>query len=236
MSRLKTYRQNPDLLDMLKSVNSRLGVMETGRRLGSSSVDNGTLVIRNGDLSIRDEQDNERIKLTHGEEPSMLFRAADATDSVRARSVAFSGSSGNTSFQTYIVRDSDGAGDGGKLLMTREYVFLSHQPASGEETYIGLSASGSYPNHFLFRGKWMSDDQYSSWNALYMGTIDVVAGFGGVIWNYDWTYPAVPLLTYSITGADATFYHCIKSSTASGFEIRWGDALAHTVNFQVWRR
>lgn len=236
MSRLKTYRENPDLLQSIRQLHSRVGVLETGRRLGSSSIDNGTLVIRNGDLSIRDDDNNERILMTHGFQPSVYFRARDATDGVRTRQVAFSGESGKTSFQIYMVRDSDGAGDGGKILLRQDYAYFSHQPQGAEETFIGLSSVEAYPNHFLFRGKWMSDDQHSSWNALYMGTINVAAGFGGIIWSYDYDYPALPLLTYSITGAAANFSHCITAQSTSSFTISWSDALAHSVHFMLWRR
>lgn len=229
------YRSKPDLIDQIARLEKRVATLESGRRLGSSSIDNGTLVVRNGDISVRDEDDNERVKLTHGVNPSTYYRPKDSSDGVRARQVAFA-SGGVTSFQSYMVRDSDGFGDGGKLLLTKEYAYLSHQPFAGEETFIGLSAYSAYNNHFLFRGKWISDAQFQPWNALYMGTIDVAAGFGGIIWNYDYEYPALPLLTYSITGAAANFNHCITAQSTTGFTISWSDALAHSVHYMVWRR
>jgi hypothetical protein len=236
MSNIQQYRSVPDLLDMIRGLEKRLSTMETNRRLGSSSIDNGSLIVNNGDVVIKDDTGVERVKLTHGINPSTYYRAANASDAVRARQVAFADGSGVTNFQSYIVRDSDGAGDGGKLVLSKDYTYLSHQPASGEETFIGLSAYAAYNNHFLFRGKWISDDQFASWNSVYMGTVSIAAGFGAYSQVYDYPYPTTPLVLYTITGATANFNHCLVNSDANGFTIGWSNVLAHDINYLILRR
>jgi len=234
-SNIQQYRNVPDLIEQIKRLEKRIAVLETSKRIGSSSVDSGSLIINDGDLIIKDASGSERIRLTRGVNPSVYQRAANATDEARARAVAFE-QDGKLQYQLYVVRDSDGAGDGGKLLLTREYAYLSHQPASGEETFIGLSAYAAYDNHFLFRGKWISDNQFADWNAVFMGTAKVESGFSGYAHTYDYPYPTTPLVLYSVTGNPATFTHSITATSTTGFTVTWSGTAAHDVNYLILRR
>lgn len=151
----------------------------------------------------------------------------------RFRQVAFDqgGSFGQT-FEETIRRKSDGVADGSKIILSQSSTVLSHQPASGPESYISL---GEFPEggtgHIYARGKfgraWVQDNNGAIWTNVQV----VAAGFSGAGQIYGPTMSEFMCVNATITGTIGE--SCVlTTSTATGCTVSWTGAAGHSV--YVW--
>lgn len=139
---------------------------------------------------------------------------------------------GGTFGQTFlesIIRTSDGAQDGGKLMLTEFATILSHQPDVGNETYLSL---GGFPGggigRIYMRGKferaWVQDSN----GAIYTTQQQTLAGFSGQVHAYGYTMPDFMCPTIMMTGTIGEDF-LITIVSATGFTFSWSGTATHRV-------
>jgi hypothetical protein len=122
------------------------------------------------------------------------------------------------------------ANDLAKVALNTDGVIISSRPSGGTEIYLGVG--WPYPGVFYARGQLAGGAQHS--DAMFFGGQGTVgAGFGAIAIGYGLTISG-PRVTpvYSISGAGATFNHCMTAFSLTGFTIAWSDALSHSY---FWR-
>lgn len=231
---IKQHREVPDLVQMIVDLQQRVNTLESARRLSSASIDDGELTVRNGDIVVRNEFDEEVTRLEHGVYPRIKFSPTNGPSQRYGQVFAWESAFQGTAIEVSICEPGDDH-DGGKVLLMQGSTYLSHQPLGQDETYVALSEHDAFPNHISFRGKFLQQ-RLSGLEPWEMGHDSIAAGFGAITYAFSYPYDDVPLILYSISGATANFDHCLVSPSTTGFTIGWSDALAHTVSWVAIRR
>ena len=146
---------------------------------------------------------------------------------------AFTWDQGGLFGQTYqmSVTTDTFAQDGSKLLMTEGVTVLSHQPASGNESYLAM---GNWPGggvglgRIYMKGKferaWVLDNQGAIWTNNQLTN----AGFSGQTHAYGFSMPDLMTPCYGLwqNGGSPVAY-AITAISSTGFTFTWSDAAAH---------
>jgi hypothetical protein len=232
---LRQHREFPDLMKGLTTFNRRLEALETGRRLGNTSLDGGELSIKGGDIVVRNDNNEEVLRIKHGSQPQIDMIPDYGLDGYIARLAAWEAEYG-TALELGI-RKTDGTQDGGKLLLMNFGTYLTKTPADGSaETYFALGIFPGWANHFYFRGRWMVGEQRTSEDGIVFGVETVGAGFGAASFNFTHAFDTTPFLQYSIFSAVGPVSHNITVLSNTGFTIGWSGTTAKTIYWQAWRR
>lgn len=207
----KRNRTQPlDVLDHITDLRGRLKAIETSRRIGYTSFDDGLLVIKGSIPEIRFTPDNQPGT------PSPVSLASI---------FAFHYNSDlNSSIQIDVERvDSGGAfhQNGGKLQLYGEAAILSYFPEffGLPECYLWLGSQGveSIGLQGLF-----NVGQLSGADALLPGAWKTGAGFSSYAYSYFATFnsTAVPIVTLHNTSGGAIAW-CVTAFSNSGFTVAW---------------
>lgn len=232
---IKQHREVPDLIQLIADLNKRISTLESANSLGSASIDGGELTVRGGDIVVRNDNDEEVLRIAHGQVPQIILHPDAGLDDLYSVVYSWESVSQGAALQASI-HNSTGDQDGGKLLLMKGATYLSHQPdGPAAETYMALSEYDPFPNYISFKGLFLQN-RYRGDEPWEMGYDSIAAGFGAISYAFAYPYDQVPQIIYSISGATANFNHCIVSPSTTGFTIGWSDALAHTVSWVAIRR
>lgn len=159
---------------------------------------------------------------------------------VRQSAAVFAGLGGQ-GFETSIRRRSDTAQDGAKSLLSEDAHILSHQPASGQEAYLGL---GRFPfdglgpagasGMIFFQGRFHMTQVGSAQGTLWCDNEVIAAGTSGMARLYGPTMAELMSPIGSITGSIGDTF-VITSIGASGFTYSWNGSASHRAFIWAFR-
>lgn len=227
-----------DIVEYFKELDNRVGDSETGLRIGNTAIENGNLTIRNGDIIVSETAGLVVLRVIHGAVPEIRFFPIGDTTDHRA-TIFGQGSSPpfpTTTLTFAIETNPAGAIDGGKLIIDQSFTVLSHQPASGNESYFWLNIDAVASEVFAFQGKVTNQVQYSTLQAIYPGTQSVSAGVSSYTHTYFAAFAttAAPVATLNNTGGGTVSWNLTAQST-SAFTITWSGTTAKVINWWVFR-
>lgn len=234
MTGIRQHRETPDLLTKIAELQRRIMALETGRRIGNTSLDGGELSIRNGDIVVRNIDNEPVTRLEHGDSPRIRFYPV-GDNNLLGNILAWESGSDGVGIQMN-VESPGNVQDGGKILLMDGTVYLSYQPADGTEIYLNLAPNSAYREHFYFRGRWIVNDQLNDEDAIVMGQSDIGAGFGAATINFPIAFDTAPLLMYTLFSAVGPVSHDLTTLSSSSFTVGWSGTTAKTIYWQAWRR
>lgn len=122
------------------------------------------------------------------------------------------------------------ANDLGTVQVNNSGVLITAQPSAGTE--ISLSMGTSFSGVMYGRGLYAGGANHA--DCMFFGGQGTVgAGFGGIAVGYGVTITGPRVTpTYAISGAGATFYHCLTAFSLTGFTLSWSGADSHSY---FWR-
>lgn len=226
------------LTEHLQDLIGRVAASETSTRIGHTSVEDGDLTIRNGDLIVSESSGSIVLRLLHGTSPEIRMWPLGESDTHRIAFLGYNGAVEAQSLAIFIETSPDAVIDGGKVLLAKNYAVFSHQPdaSGGQETYIWLNGDPAMTESFIFRGRFRDQNQYDTHQALYMGSFVASSGFS--TWTH--TYAAsfdttfIPLVTVLHSGS--TIQWVLDAFSTSSFTVRFSStANDKTVNFWGFR-
>lgn len=228
---LKQYRSVPDLMQMLVDLQQRVGSLETGKRLGNASIDNGELVIKGGDINVRSDAGNLVTKIQHGIYPTVQYFPGDMADPTDRTSIFGWRPGGNAALQLSVEQIAGDLQRGGKLLLQRDSLYLAVQnsPDGLPEAYLSIGAQG--PEIIRFQGKMLSNQQAAN-DAMIFGTSSISAGFGAASFAFTYPFSSTPVVLYSLQSAGTAVAHDLSVIDNTGFTVAW--ATGTTAKFITW--
>ena len=232
-------RGQPDIIEYIKDINDRVRTSETGLRIGHTSIEDGDLVVLNGDIRVKESDGTTVMRIMHGFTPEIRMFPLGDTDT---HEIAWFGFDFGTApdvdqaTQIQVERISDFFQDGGKVLLTRQYAILSKFVFGGEEVYLWLGADPTIPEVMLFRGKIRDSWQYDTRQTFYPGVLTASAGF--TTWTHTYFSPfadqVLPLITVTQSGTVNSWG--LEGYSTSSFTVRFGSTSgSKIVNFWVVR-
>lgn len=236
MAEIQQYRQWPDLVKMITGLVMRIQNLERARRLGNASLDGGELTLRGGDLVVRNENNEPVLELKHGASPTITMIPDYGLDYYLANLFAWESAGQGAAFQASIMQSDGVTQDGGKLLLMRDGVYLSHQPASGNEAYFCISPYLGRNEDLHFKGRWLVNLAIDATDAITFGTSSISAGFGAATISFPFTFSTAPFVTYSILSAVGPVSHNLTAVTTADFTVGWSGTTAKTIYWQAWRQ
>ena len=215
-----------DIITHVLDLGERITTKEKSLQIGHTAIEDGDLTVRNGYIVVSETDDTIVMRLKHGAIPEIQFFPLGDNDTHKATLFGqdFNNDANNPNQAIQLdIELLDNTIDGGKLLLMRDGVILSHQPDGGQESFIWLnSLAGISEEVIAIRGAWPNQLQYDSHAALHMG--DFVASSGFSTWTYTYSTPfatnMVPLFTIGVNGGTLTWG--IDSYSTSSFVIRFG--------------
>lgn len=227
---LRLQRLNPDLIQLIVDLQNRVQTLETAKRLGNASVDNGELIVKGGDITVRSSVGNLVTKVSHGTSPTIQYFPGDLISSPDRTSMFSWRPDGNAALQLSVENNTTGAQDGGKLLLQKDRLYLSVQPNVGNEAYMSIGVQGS--EIFRFQGKWGVNNQVASSDGIVFGQSAISAGFGAASFAFTYPFTNTPIVLYSLQDAGAMPAHGLSAVSNSGFTVTW--AAGTTAKFISW--
>jgi hypothetical protein len=236
VSEARSYRNVRDLLDIIFELERRIRTLESAPRLGSTSLDGGELTIRGGDIVVRDDNNKEVARMMHGAIPMMRFRPANtALEEYQLVTFGWEAEDTGAAYQAS-VQDINGNQDGGKLLLMRDAVYLSKQPADPSRNEAMITIGALMDEDIRFQGHWGDGGQLSKLDALDLIRVDVVAGFSAYVHTYTYPYDTTPAVFYTILNTAGTVNHVLTACDNTGFTLTWGGTGAKVIFIMVMRR
>lgn len=227
-----------DLFDRIAELESRIKQLEASLQIGFTAIETGELKVRNGNIVVVDTNNVPIMQITGFPLlPEILFWPAGDTDTHRVRIFALDFNPGGTIDQAWQVgiEETDGDIDGGKVLLTRNFAILSHQPdaSGGLESYVWVNSNGL--EDLAIQGKFYNKANLSRW-AYFTGTTVVGSGFGAVVISYSTPFATAvaPVATLVDTGGAGDAW-VISAYSTSSFTLDWAGSDAHDVHFWVAR-
>lgn len=237
------YGSNPnrtsgkkDIVEYVGEIMNRLDASETVKRIGTTAIEDGNLVVRNGDIIVSETAGNVVFKLLHGATPEMRFFPIGVGDTHRISIFAQNdGFFGEVLFMN--VETNPGAVvDGGKLIISDQMTILSFQPlaSGGNESYIWLNNPGT-PEVIDIQCKWPNQMQSSSLQGVYPGQASLGAGFSSYTHTYFTSFAstAVPIVTLFNSGGTVSWN--LTAQSTSSFTVTWSGTTAKVINWWVFR-
>lgn len=228
-------RGQPDIIEYIKDMHDRLGASDVSFRIGHTSIEDGDLVVLNGDIRVKEEDGTTVLRILHGSTPEIRMFPLGDTDTHQIAWFGFDFGSPPTVDQAMLLeieRISDLFQDGGKLFFTRGYAVLSHQNFGGQETYIWLDADAAVDEVVNFRGKMRDSWQYDTRQMFYAGTISVSSGLSTWTHTYasSWADTILPVCTVNQNGSTVSWN--LDSYTVSAFTVRFSSTVSgKNINF-----
>jgi hypothetical protein len=235
MANIKRFRETPDLVTKLADMERRLALLENTRRIGTTSIDSGRLVVNQGDIVFVDSDGHATMTLQHGDTP--VIRMLPGTQpGYHAALFAWDSGDFGAIYEQHIEQQ-DGTRDGGKLLLQKNAAYLSHQPASGAEAFIAVGDLGLGTEHFRLRGRWPYNTGYDEQDAIICGFDSFGAGFGASSYSFPFTFDQVPIVICNIMNAGTAVAWDLSAVSTSGFSVAWATGTtAKTVMWVAFRR
>ncbi len=216
-------------------------------RTSHTSVEEGNLKIRKGNFYVMGDDDLIDIAMIPGAQPLVVMYPKGAASETHA---ILWFATDNPSLpnltdqatQLYVGRVSDSQPDGGKVLLSRRFCILSHQPFSDSpystaESFIWIAReiTSITDKGFSFQGKWPKYQQFTTSDALLMGSVDVGAGAGGVTVSYAGTFISNVIPVITLLQSAGTITWNLTAFNTSGFTVAWGNTTAKTITFWIFR-
>lgn len=139
--------------------------------------------------------------------------------------------SGDTQGTFAIRRSSDGAIDGGKVLLWKDAAVLSYESIAGPEAFIWLGYSAY--DGIRVQGRWMAIA--GAQDALMPLATSTPAGFGSQGFSYGATMATGMHPVVTCQGTAGHFRWQVDSNSATGFGIGWDDTTAKHLHCWPWR-
>jgi hypothetical protein len=248
------YRADPrrkegkvSLTDILLDMQRRLRAGEVAPRIGNTSIDDGNLTVRNGDIIVSLTDGTEVLRIVHGDVPEIRYFATGVdTDRFGAvwgedRTFDLGPSFGtvDTTVMNMGVYDAsvpeDHVRDGGEVRLYFDGAQLVYEPNNGDnDLQFTLNQYGRTPpfqDVIYMQGKWDINFDFGSEGAISTGSIPVSAGFGSFTWFYTQTFASTIAPVIGLVAATANFDWCVSEMPTDKFSVDWSDTTAKTINY-----
>jgi len=229
---MKRVRQKQDLFDIIKELQDRIASLERSPRAGTTSIDSGELTINGGgSIVVRDSAGTPILSINGGNQPTIVMQPNGGTD-YKIVQLGWESPTQGGAFQITVNQLSDGSLDGGKILLMRDAVYLSHQPLVGEESFYG---AGVYAEGQLFMKGTFGNNMATDKAAVICGSVAVGAGVS----SYTHTYAApsdgtmVPVV--QMVNTAGALGGCLTAMSDTAFTFAWTGTLAKTINYWAFR-
>lgn len=227
-----------DIIEHITEIAERVGAGETAQRIGATSIEDGNLTVRNGDIIVSESAGQVVFRLLHGTFPEMRWFPIGDTDAYRISFFAdFDGSLPLQNMVISVETNPGGVVDGGKIILARSAAIFSRHPlaSGGNETYIWLGDSGANLEIIDIQGKWLNKFQPSPLTGVYPGQDSLGAGFGSYTHTYFTAFAttAVPIVTLFNSGGTVSWN--LTAQSTSSFTVTWSGTTAKTINWWVYR-
>lgn len=239
MSKAGRYRQEtPDLTTLITQLEQRLKILEANPRIGATAIDTGSLTVKGGEIIIEDDEGTPIIRMfrnvDNGQNPEIRFSplgpASDHVNAVYSQYGTFEGV--NQLLARFDVVTEPGFElDGGSLQLFQTGGRLAFKDdASGLESCFEAGIIGGVAGRVRIKGRWAEEFQIETTDAVYAGTTNFGAGFGGVTYAYfsTWASTMVPIIGLLNSGGVVS-WNLSAFSTAS-FTLVWSGTAAKTIN------
>lgn len=131
-----------------------------------------------------------------------------------------------------VRRVADDVIDGGKVLLWNNSAVVSHQPASGAESFIWFGYGGA--GQIGTRGQWINTGDAQS--ALVPIADTVGAGYSGSGYTYGPTLASIGHPLIMLQGTSGSYYRWqLSANSTTGWSVEWDDATGKTVHSMAWR-
>lgn len=240
------YRVNPnridgqrDLIDEVVSLNERVDQLQSSLQIGNTTIEQGSLIMRGGDIIMVDPANNDEVILrfiNEPELPAMRFTPLGPTDTHQITLYGYDDPVADQAVQFVVEESSSEDADGGKLFLRRLDTVLSWHPfaSGGEEIYIWLNfaLNGS----IAMRGRFLNK-QNEAQSAFFTGQDSIGAGFGGATRTYSTAFANAPspIVTILDSAGPTDVHWLLSSSTTSSFAVDWTGTAAKTIFYWVVR-
>lgn len=217
-------RGQPDIVEYVKDLTERVQDSEVGLRIGHTAIEDGDLVVLNGDIKVKESDGTTVLQIVHGATPEIrMFPLGDTSTHM----ISWFGFDLGTppdvdqAMLMEVERAADLIIDGGKLYLTRNYAIFGHHNFGGEETYLWFNADPAFAESIVFRGRFRDSWQYDTRQAFYPGTINASSGVSTWTHTYASSFAdqVVPIITVTYSGA--TLQWNIDNFTQSAFTVRF---------------
>lgn len=224
-----------DIVEYVKDALRRIETGESSLQIGHTAIEDGNLVVRNGDIVVSETSGEVVLRILHGGTPEIRMYPLGDTDTHRVAFFGYDFNAGGAPDQAVqlCIETTDLAQDGGKLLMSRQYAILSHQPDGGLESFLWLNAFS--PQEALYRGRWTNQVQYDNNMGLYMGVINAGGGFSSWTHTYFTSFATTIAPVVGLVNSGSTVTWTITGMTTSAFTVGWSGTAAKTINFWNFR-
>jgi len=229
-------RGQPDIVDYIKDISERVKTGEVGFRIGHTAIEDGDLVVLNGDIKVKESDGTAVLAILHGSVPEVRMYPLGDTDTHQVALFAFDfdvgfGPDQGVQLNVELV-DAPPVLDGGKLLLTRSYAYLTHDPNDLNETSFWCNFDPEFPEVLLWTGRLRNQIQYNDRQTFYSGYFSASAGFSTWTHTYftTWFDNIIPIVNVNYNGA--TLQWNLDSYTVSDFTVRFGTtALSKDITF-----
>lgn len=209
------------IVDFVVEALKRVQNTETGLRAGHTAIEDGDFVVRNGDIVVSESDDSVVLRIVHGESPKIQMWPLGDDDSHRITMLGYDDPDGAQALVIFVETSPGGLVDGGKLLLTKDFTVLSHQPNSGNESFLWLNSHPVTSEVLIYRGRWIDQGQMDANQGIYCGNFTATSGFS--TWTHTYFTPfasnIAPVFTVGVTGT--TLSWGIENYSTSSFVMRF---------------
>lgn len=217
-------RGQPDVVEYIKDLSERLRASEVAYRIGHTSIEDGDLIVLNGDIRVKESDGTTVLVIFHGSTPEIRMYPLGDTDTHQVAFFGFDfdlGFGPDQALQISVEKLAGFVEDGGKLLLTRNYGILSHQPDGGQESYLWLNADPVLDEIMVFRGKMRDQWQYDTRQTFYAGAFTASSGFSTWTHTYASAFADQVVPIVNVLHAGSTISWTIESYSTSAFTVRF---------------
>lgn len=238
------YDSNPtriegkkDIVEYVTEMMQRLGAGETVQRIGATSIEDGNLTVRNGDIIVSEVAGNVVWKLLHGSLPEMRWFPLGDTDVRRISFFSDNDPTFGQSITMLVESNPGGVADGGKIILANDMAVFSHHPlaSGGNECYLWLNIDPVLAEIISMQGKWPNQFQYDTRQAVYPGQASIGAGFGSYTHTYFSAFASTVVPVATLFNSGGTVSWVLTAQSTSSFTITWSGTTAKTINWWVFR-
>lgn len=225
------------IIEFMQEVLKKVGSDDASLQIGHTSIEDGDLIIRNGDIIVSETDGEVVLQIMHGITPEIRFFPLGVNDTHRVALFAYDFGGGAAAPDQAVqlcVETVGSVQDGGKLLLSRNYAILSHQPNGGSESYLWLNGNLTGSQEALFRGKWSNQAQFDSNMGLYMGVINAGGGFSSWTHTYFTSFATTIAPVVGLVNNPVVTWTILGFSTSS-FTVGWTGTASKTITFWNFR-
>jgi len=232
-------RGQPDIIEYVKDLTERVRNSEVGLRIGHTSIEDGDLIVLNGDIKVKESDGTTVLRIMHGSVPEIRMFPLGDNDTHEISWFGFDFGippDKDQAVQIQVERLADLFQDGGKVILTRRFGMLSHLPFGGNESYVWLGVDPVIPEIILLKGKIRDSWQYDNRQTFYPGVFLASSGFSTWTHAYFTPFadPMLPIITVHQSGS--TLQWSLDGYSTSDFTVRFGSTgSSKLVNFFVVR-